>query len=113
MLADLFSQFDPRMSLLFKYSYLLFWAGNFSLFFVLSFPSPLRFLSPVLGFFRVQIKNIGDMSLEIGLGSLQGLANLLFSVFFMVLGVNLLGLLPGTFRVSSHFLFSMSLGIPL
>lgn len=53
------------------------------------------------------------MSVEIGLAPLQGMSNLLLSVFYIILVINLLGLLPGTFRLSSHFLFSISLGVPL
>lgn len=53
------------------------------------------------------------MSAEMGLAPLQGMSNLLLSVFYIILTINLLGLLPGTFRLSRHFLFSMSLGIPL
>lgn len=113
MIADLFSQFDPRVSLLFKYSSLLFWFSNFLIIFAVTLPSPFTSLRPVSRFFRARFNSLEKISVEMSLGSLQGLGNMLFSVFFIILVVNLLGLLPGTFRISSHFLFSMSLGVPL
>lgn len=113
MLADLFSQFDPRVRLLFKYSSLLFWLSNFSVIFILTLPSTFTLVGGFTSFVRGRFNTINKMSAEMGLAPLQGMSNLLLSVFYMILTINLLGLLPGTFRLSSHFLFSISLGIPL
>lgn len=112
MIADLFSQFDPRVSILFKYSPLLFWFSNFLIIFAVTLPSPFTSLSPVSRFFRARFNLLEKMSVEMRLGSLQGLGNILFSVFFLILMINLLGLLPGTFRVSSHFYFLYHWGCP-
>lgn len=113
MLADLFSQFDPSVRVLFKYSFLLFWGRNFIIIFIMSFPTPFTSFRGVFSAFRIRFNGAYKVFFEMGLTPLQRMSNLLLSVFYLILVINLLGLLPGTFRVSSHFLFSMSLGIPL
>ena len=113
MLADLFSQFDPRVRSLFKFSSLLFWAFSFSPFFVLTLPSLFIYLSGCSFSSRFGLGSANKIFSEMGVGNVQRVSNVLFSTFFLILGVNLLGLFPGRFRVSRHFLFSMSLGVPL
>ena len=113
MLADLFSQFDPRVSVLFKYSSLLFWGFNFLPLFIIGFSSIYAMNSGFSVFLRFRFKLLMKILHEMGVSSIQGLSNFLLAVFIMILIINLFGLFPGTFRVSSHFIFSMSMGIPL
>lgn len=113
MLADLFSQFDPRVRSLFKFSSLLFWGFRFLPFFVLTLPSIFTHFSGGASSSRSALDAINKIFSEMGVGSVQRVSNVLFSVFFLIMGINLLGLFPGSFRVSRHFLFSISLGVPL
>ena len=50
---------------------------------------------------------------EAGMWRFTGSSNFLASVFIIILIVNWVGLLPRTFRVSRHFLFRVSLSVPL
>lgn len=45
--------------------------------------------------------------------SLKGLSSLVTSVFIVVIIVNLLGLVPYCFRMSSHLVITLSLGLPM
>lgn len=47
------------------------------------------------------------------MGIFQGMINMLVAVFFFILFVNFFGLFPATFRVSRHFIFTVTLAIPL
>lgn len=44
---------------------------------------------------------------------IKGSASLLVPLFMLLISINLIGLLPYSFRLSSHILFSFSFGIPL
>lgn len=53
------------------------------------------------------------MCAEFGIMVFQGMLNILVTVFFLILFVNFFGLFPGTFSVSRHFIFTMTLAVPL
>jgi F-type H+-transporting ATPase subunit a len=53
------------------------------------------------------------MCAEFGITIFQGIINILVVVFLFILFINFFGLFPGTFSVSSHFIFTMTLAVPL
>jgi F-type H+-transporting ATPase subunit a len=53
------------------------------------------------------------MCAEFGMTVFQGMINLLVVVFMFILFINFFGLFPGTFSVSSHFIFTITLAVPL
>lgn len=113
MLSDLFSQFDPRTRAVFKCSFLLFWLGCFSFIFFIV-PSPIFIgKSAILLSFRKRLKLVFSMCLEFGIGGFQGMAGVLVVTFFFLLFVNFFGLFPATFSISSQFLYTITLAVPL
>jgi hypothetical protein len=53
------------------------------------------------------------MCLEFGIGGFQGMAGVLVVTFFFLLFVNFFGLFPATFSISSQFLYTITLAVPL
>lgn len=53
------------------------------------------------------------MCLEFGIGGFQGMSGVLSRVFLFLLFVNSFGLFPATFRISSQFLYTIILAVPL
>lgn len=112
--SDLFSQFDPYVSILYTMvSVWGFWWFNFYLVFLLCFSSVMVELGGFISFFfNIMVKFLLRFS-EVGMWRFSGSTNLLVAIFFLVLLVNWLGLLPGTFRLSRHFIFSIAFAVPL
>ena len=113
LISDLFAQFDPRVSFIFKYSSLVFWACNFLILFFVTFSRVYANWSPITRFFRSRVKLGFSICAEFGVGIYQGIINILVVVFFFILLINFFGLLPATFRVSRHFIFTITLAVPL
>lgn len=93
MFPDLFSQFDPRLSSLFKLSGIIFW--GFSLFLFLpirpSFFAGGSRVKVILGLLRYPIIRIvkGNRGKLI-----QGVGNYLVALFLCILFVNFSGIMP-------------------
>lgn len=67
----------------------------------------------MLSFFRRGVKLVFSMCAEFGMTVFQGIINMLVVVFFFILFINFFGLFPGTFSVSRHFIFTITLAVPL
>lgn len=112
MLPDLFSQFDPRIGLVFQFSGFLFWA---ILYWFIVFFRPFLFLGRTkeIEVIAAQLKGVFRRGKNRVLIQMPGLFILFSSVFLMVFFLNIFGLFYATFRLTSHFLFSVGLALPL
>ena len=112
MLPDLFSRFDPAARVAYRICPWLF-LGR--MFLMVRFLSPLRFIGGV----RIKVVCWAVASLRVDLvksrkiNHILGVGWLMTSVFLTVLMVNFCGLIPWSFRLSSHLVFSLALALPL
>lgn len=113
MILDIFSSFDPSVSYLTKYlSPIIFWSIIFisMTIFILSVwttPSNLLITKNSL------IKVINDQRIRTRGANIKGFNIFITALFITIINVNLIGLIPATFRYSRHLLFSLRLRLPL
>lgn len=112
MYTDIFSSFDPATSSIFPISNALFF------FMVLV---PLLFIKRDL-WISLSQKNwilssvphlIVEQASRTSMRHIKGASNLLAPLFSILILINLFGLIPYSFRITSHILFSFSFGVPL
>lgn len=108
VLGNLFSSFDPRIGVSYRFFSLWFWGLCF------------LFIFPVfVGRFvrRLRVKVFFGLLRGVRMSVVKGVkvlgVGLLVSVFFLLVMVNLFGLVPWVFSLSSHLVFTVSLGFPL
>ena len=111
MLTDIFSSFDPITTSLFSISQILLWALTFisiTLFHISFWIFPNRVIilpvAPARIIFTQASRTLGT--------HLKGFPSILTSLFFLILIINLSGLLPYVFRASRHLIITLSLGLP-
>lgn len=111
-MVDIFSAFDPATNSIFNSSPQLFWSMASVAALIIH---PTIWLIPS----RVQRLNtslaalIHTQAQRTFLKNLKGSTTLLASLFILIILVNFLGVLPYMFRVSSHLIFALRLGLPL
>lgn len=112
MYTDIFSSFDPATSSIFPISSTLFF---------LIILAPLLLTKREL-WISLSQKNwilssvphlIVEQASRTSIRHIKGASNLLAPLFTMLILINLFGLIPYSFRITSHILFSFSFGIPL
>jgi len=112
MIPDIFSSFDPESFNSFIPTRPLFIALNFMLILLavttLSgiYTRKLALSAPILETIFTQLQRTTSRRLK-------GLTALVTSLFACIITINLIGLLPYTFRTSSHLIFTLSFGLPL
>ena len=110
MLIDIFSSFDPACNSLYSFSPLIFWMLPIFIFTLFSS----LWINPNVIFFLV--RPLSQASLQISLSpvnSLKGLLSFIPAILTCLVLINLTGLLPYVFRISSHILFTLSIALPL
>lgn len=112
MIIDLFSSFDPATNSIFNVASPLFWTLNFI---ILIIVSPRFWTNPSRSFWilSIPIDIIYDQVLRTSSKHLKGIASILTPLFIIIILINLLGIVPYTFRTTSHLLFTLTLGLPL
>nr|AWK60900.1 ATP synthase F0 subunit 6 [Phascolosoma esculenta] len=110
MLTDIFSSFDPEIYI----------SGSTMYFWLLSISAPLMFFSsfwtsssPALRFALLQLSVIKSQTSRTNSINLPSMHHFLMTLFILLTSLNLLGLFPYVFSVTSHLLFTLSFGLPL
>lgn len=112
MIPDIFSSFDPYIFNTLFPTNSIFLVANTLI--ILIIQSSFWVISSRSSTFKSPIKNtiFTQLSRTSGL-HLKGLSTPLSSIFFLLIIVNLIGLVPYTFRTSRHLIFTLSLGLPI
>lgn len=112
MIPDIFSSFDPYIFNTLFPTNSIFLVANTLI--ILIIQSSFWVISSRSSTFKSPIKNtiFTQLSRTSGL-HLKGLSTPLSSIFFLLVIVNLIGLVPYTFRTSRHLIFTLSLGLPI
>ena len=112
MILDIFSSFDPfsfnstiPSTTLFLYTNILaiiliqsiFWTSN---------SRKIALLSPIYSLIFIQLSRTF-------IYNLKGLSSIITPLFTIMIFINLIGLVPYTFRLSSHLIFTLRFGLPL
>lgn len=113
MILDIFSRFDPGFySFTRRGAGVIFWAlsiSSISLFIIRFWVAPSRirrFGFLIKGFIYSQRSRSTGRKIK-------GFNGLLAALFIFIIIINLIGLIPYIFRVSSHLVFSLAFGIPI
>nr|YP_009744336.1 ATP synthase F0 subunit 6 [Aporrectodea rosea]QIE13191.1 ATP synthase F0 subunit 6 [Aporrectodea rosea] len=112
MMPDIFSSFDPYMfNTLFPTNSMFLLTNTLILLLV---QSSFWVMNSRITTFKSPIKNtiFTQLSRTSGL-HLKGLSTTLSAIFFLLIMVNLMGLVPYTFSTSSHLIFTLALGLPI
>nr|AVW86170.1 ATP synthase F0 subunit 6 [Laetmonice producta] len=113
MMTDIFSSFDPYTSFLpTNISPIMFWLISFITLTIIHsslWMQSCRYTSILYLPTNTMFKQSNRTSLP----NLKGSPSLLVSLFFMLIMINFMGLLPYVFSMSSHLLFTMTFGLPL
>lgn len=112
MIPDIFSSFDPYIfntifptnSLFLIANTLIILLIQSSFWVINSRASTLK--SPIKGTIFTQLSRTSGLHLK-------GLSTPLSCIFFLLIIINLIGLIPYTFSTSSHLIFTLSLGLPI
>lgn len=112
MIIDIFSSFDPKTSRFLIPLTFIFLATNLFILIQLNlsiFPSISRqFRSKT-----IPIEVIFSQLIRTNSSNLKGLSIVVSSIFITIILVNLMGMIPYTFSLSSHLILTLSLGLPL
>ena len=115
MLPDIFSSFDPATYSISdpkSYRSILFWTFNFFLFLTIQ---TTLWLNPnrinTLLFSAISI--IRTQSSRTTTSSLKGTTSILTALFPILILINLTGLIPYIFRVTSHLVWSLTFAVPM
>lgn len=111
MILDIFSSFDPACSELFSISSVIFW----SLCALICVVFTGLWITPSISFIIQKafiIPLVEELTITPSL-NLKGFVSQLIPLFFIIALVNISGLLPYVFRVSSHLVFTLILALPL
>lgn len=112
MILDIFSSFDPYSFISLHSFTSLLLLSNICLLVIiqLSFWSiPPRYLVPWI----LCLVLIKEQLIRTFTSSLKGSTSIVSSLFTLIILINLSGLVPYTFRLSSHLIFTLCLGLPL
>nr|YP_010400246.1 ATP synthase F0 subunit 6 [Drupella margariticola]UQS75945.1 ATP synthase F0 subunit 6 [Drupella margariticola] len=111
MLVDIFSSFDDNNQV-FMSMYILMWL--FSLMTILLFSSSYWVMSPRWSSMVMVFKDTGSSQVFRSFGmNMGGFINIITGLFMFLILMNLSGLIPYVFSVTSHLAVSLSLGMPL
>jgi len=113
MILDIFSSFDPSLSLIYvNLSSSIFWTRTlFSIFLTTSIfwicPTRLSLLihTPLSFIYNQSIQTIGR--------HIKGFPQVITPLFLFLLIINITGILPYTFSLSSHLFLTLSLALPI
>nr|YP_009136890.1 ATP synthase F0 subunit 6 [Goniada japonica]AKE32087.1 ATP synthase F0 subunit 6 [Goniada japonica] len=112
MMVDIFSSFDPFINYSYQTMSPMFWMLSFItiLFIHSSFwlapNSILWLLSMPMDIMNTQSSRTKGMNIK-------GFPSLIVSLFLLIISINMMGLLPYTFSISSHLIFTLVFGLPL
>lgn len=112
MISDIFSTFDPSCSKSFIPSTTLFLFINVILILnilISLHPHPNRASRSQINFLNIIISQLIRTSSK----SLKGFSIIISSLFLIIIIINLIGIIPYTFSLSSHLIFTLSLGLPI
>lgn len=112
MILDIFSSFDPfsfnstiPSTTLFLYTNLLAIILIQSIFWTRS-SRKIALLSPIFSLIFIQLTRTF-------IYNLKGIRSLVTPLFIIIISINLIGLIPYTFSLSSHLIFTLRFGLPL
>lgn len=112
MIPDIFSSFDPIIFKSFIPSIILLLLINLSVIFLLKthlHPINLRLTSSMLEAKEIILSQL----LRTQTRFIKGLTTVITSLFLAIIIINLLGITPYLFSLSSHLIITLSLGFPL
>jgi ATP synthase subunit 6 len=112
MIPDIFSSFDPYIYNTLFPSNSIFLMINTLI--ILTIQSSFWVINTRSSTFKSPIKDTIFTQLTRTSGiQLKGLSTPLSAIFFLLIIVNLIGLIPYTFRTSRHLIFTLTLGLPI
>ena len=112
MMVDIFSSFDPYINSSFDFFSILFW--RFTMFRLVLFRASFWVSgSRVSWILSYPLDVINMQSLRTFSSHIKGFTSIVVSLFVMLIVINLLGLLPYSFRYSRHMVFRLIFGLPL
>ncbi|YP_010718653.1 ATP synthase F0 subunit 6 (mitochondrion) [Liolophura japonica] len=111
MLMDIFSSFDEQNFTILKKIPLIWMMSALPLYYIQSLywsgsSRWAAFVIKIKGFMMMQAMRTKG-------GSMSGFNNAVISIFMMLIIMNLLGLSPYVFSITSHLVFAFSFGLPL
>lgn len=112
MMIDIFSSFDPHTNYIITYKPYLFWAQSFRALIVVHstfWLSP----SPILWSVSYPLQIITQQVNRTTGTHIKGFSSFITALFSIIIIINFIGLLPYTFRFSSHLVFTLAYGAPL
>lgn len=112
MILDIFSSFDPNITWFGASHPHLFWVA---IILPLTLIAPNFWLNPSFSNLMISYPlEIIDSQTSRTFGSnLKGFAAITSALFILIIIINLMGLIPYTFRFSRHLLITLSLGLPI
>lgn len=112
MIPDIFSSFDPYIfNTLFPANSIFLLTNTLIL---LLIQSSYWVVNSRISRFKTPIKSTIFTQLSRTSGThLKGISTVLSAIFFLLILVNLIGLIPYTFRTSRHLIFTLALGLPV
>nr|YP_001648730.1 ATP synthase F0 subunit 6 [Antrokoreana gracilipes]ABC55882.1 ATP synthase F0 subunit 6 [Antrokoreana gracilipes] len=110
MMGNLFSIFDPSTQIL---SLSLNWGSLLLLLFIFPYSFWMFYNSSFLLVSKVASTLKAEFSTLLGPSAFQGATLLFIALFFMILIVNVLGLMPYIFTPTSHPLLTVTLALPV
>ena len=112
MIIDIFSSFDPFIYYLPKISSLIFWCLSLIIFLLI--PTSIFFYPTSTNLLTMSIIDIIFSQTSRTNGThIKRFISIIPPLFFIIILLNLLGLIPYIFRTSRHLVITLSLGLPL
>nr|ALS46300.1 ATP synthase F0 subunit 6 [Glycinde armigera] len=108
----MFSSFDPFINSSFKSSPSLFWASSIV---IVIFIHSFFWMSPNNMFWLIisPMNIMNSQSLRTNSLHFKGFTSIIVSLFMLIISINFMGLLPYSFSLSSHLIFTLVFGLPL
>lgn len=112
MIVDIFSSFDPQINSSASLSPSLFWLLSI-ISLTLIHASYWITPSSISWSLSYPLRIINTQSSRTSGHHLKGFPSFIVPLFFIIIRINFIGLLPYTFSPSRHLIFTLSLGLPL
>ena len=112
MIVDIFSSFDPNINYTATLNSPIFWALSFI---TLTLIHSSLWISPssINWVISYPLEIIYSQSCRTQGIHIKGFPSFITALFIIIIIINFIGLLPYSFRFSSHLIFTLSLGMPL
>jgi len=112
MISDIFSAFDPYRFTSLNKSTIILLISNIALVTIIQLSfwiTPNRVSSSIY----IIISIINEQVIRTFTRKLKGINSTISNLFILIIAINLIGLIPYTFSLSSHLIFTLTFGLPI